>query len=402
MTNYAWVIRRKLAQLKFPKNRQLTHFDKLTVMNKMLALVLAFSGAICSSLNAQNIITTFAGGPKVFTGALAVSTPVAPSRIAVGPKGEVYFGEREANDVIRLNADGTLIVVAGNGAAGFSGDGGPATQASLNQPAGLAVDAQGNLYIADVANFRVRKVDTSGIITTVAGSGTQGFSGDGGSATSAQIAFNGPFTTTTNGHTPVQYGGSIAVDTAGNLYIADSFNNRVRKVSGGVITTVAGNGVRARGPPSPGWRTCHVGSCHSGQRSNRSRGETPFTSADSAFVRVTPAGTINNVASMINAVSLATDPSGKLYVSTGGGIDLITPGGQVSTVFSIVPPGGGINNAVTGLFGIAADGNGNIYATATLGEASRSGFLPTAITRLLPEPAHLQITETADRPRPRN
>ena len=115
------------------------------------------------------VITTFAGTAKSFsslTSVLAVTAPVAPSRVAVGPNGAAYFGDREANLVFRLNPDGSLIVVAGNGIAGFSGDRGPATSASLNQPSGFAVDTEGNLYIADVLNARVRKVDTNGIITT--------------------------------------------------------------------------------------------------------------------------------------------------------------------------------------------------------------------------------------------
>jgi hypothetical protein len=105
--------------------------------------------------------------------------------------------------------------VAGNGTSAFSGDNGAAVSASLSDLFGLAVDAFGNLYIADTSNHRVRKIDTSGIITTVAGNGTEGFSGEGGEATSATL------------NTPI----GVAVDRAGNLYIADAFNNRIRKVS---------------------------------------------------------------------------------------------------------------------------------------------------------------------------
>ena len=120
---------------------------------------------------------------------------------------------------------GIITTVAGTGTAGYSGDGGQATSAQLNAPLGVAVDAQGSLYIADDVDHRVRKV-SGGIITTVAGTGSAGFSGDGGQATSAQLNF--PF--------------GVAVDTQGSLYIADYGNNRVRKVSGGVISTVAGTG----------------------------------------------------------------------------------------------------------------------------------------------------------------
>jgi len=135
----------------------------------------------------------------------------------------------------------TITTTAGNGTQGFSGDNGPATSAELSSPYAVAVDSAGNLYIADLNNNRVRKV-SGGVITTVAGNGTTGYSGDNGPATSAAI-FN-PF--------------SVAVDSAGNLYIADYGNNVVRKVSNGVITTVAGNGA--------------VGtSCANGQRSEERR-----------------------------------------------------------------------------------------------------------------------------------
>ena len=126
--------------------------------------------------------------------------------------------------VRRVGGD-TITTIAGTGTAGFVGDGGQATSAQLNQPWGVAVDTSGNVYIGDTSNNRVRKV-SGGNITTVAGTGAPGYSGDGGQATSAQL--NLPK--------------AVAVDAQGNLYIADYGNNRIRKVCGGIITTVAGNG----------------------------------------------------------------------------------------------------------------------------------------------------------------
>src|SRR5262249_38234355 len=127
----------------------------------------------------------------------------------------------------KVTPAGIISSVAGNGTLGFSGDGGQATRAALLFPQGLAIDRMGNLFIADVGNNRIRKLTPAGIITTVAGNGTEDFGGDGGPADKA--ALSGP-----NG---------VAVDAMGNLLIADSGNNRVRKVnSAGVITTVAGNG----------------------------------------------------------------------------------------------------------------------------------------------------------------
>ncbi|MEU1409926.1 Teneurin-2, partial [Streptomyces sp. NPDC005728] len=123
--------------------------------------------------------------------------------------------------------DGTIVAVAGNGECGFAGDGGPATATKLSLPRGLAMDGEGNVYVADFSNDRVRKVTPNGIITTVAGNGECGFAGDGGPATATQL--NRPT--------------DVAVDAAGNLYIADYLNDRVRKVTpNGIITTVAGNG----------------------------------------------------------------------------------------------------------------------------------------------------------------
>jgi hypothetical protein len=122
---------------------------------------------------------------------------------------------------------GTIVTVAGTGTPGYGGDNGPATQALLNGPAGVAFDAAGNLFIPERWNCRVRKVGADGAITTVAGTGPRGFSGDGGKATDAQL--NWPF--------------SVVVDGAGTLFIADFYNHRVRKVApDGIITTYAGSG----------------------------------------------------------------------------------------------------------------------------------------------------------------
>ena len=181
----------------------------------------------CASAPAQ-IITTVAGTDFAFpsTRLPALSAPLGhPGGVAVDAQGNVYAGDPGNNIVVRISPNGALTVVAGNGIAGFSGDGGPATSASLFWPEGVAVDSAGNLYIADSVNNRIRKV-SDGTITTVAGDGNEDFSGDGGPATSASL--DNPM--------------GVAVDSAGNLYIADTYNNRIRKVTAGTITTVAGSG----------------------------------------------------------------------------------------------------------------------------------------------------------------
>jgi serine/threonine protein kinase, bacterial len=203
--------------------------------------------------------------------------------IAADKKGNVYIAMRDNNIISRIDLKGNMTTYVGTGSSGFSGDGGKATEARLNVPAGLAFDKRGNLYIADRNNNRIRKVDTRGTITTIAGTGTAGFSGDGGPATQAQInlpsgiALDGKgnlfFSDRSNNRIRVidskgnirTYAGSgkdgfrgdngpalkasidrpfgIALDKKGNLYIADRRNNRVRKVNTqGIITTVAGDG----------------------------------------------------------------------------------------------------------------------------------------------------------------
>ena len=148
-----------------------------------------------------------------------------PLGVAVDADGNVYIADT-GNHRIRKVSGGLISTVAGNARPGFSGDQNNGTEASLSFPSGVAVDAAGNVYIADTGNHRIRKV-SGGLISTVAGDGTAGFSGDHGPATSARLS----------------YPSDVAIDAAGNLYIADTGNHRVRKVSGGLIDTIAGNGV---------------------------------------------------------------------------------------------------------------------------------------------------------------
>jgi uncharacterized protein (TIGR03437 family) len=175
------------------------------------------------------VITTIAGnGTTGFAsnGEAAKNAQLnLPQGIAIDGGGNVYIADTGSNRVFEVSHGG-IAIVAGNGTAGFSGDGGAATSAQLNQPQGIAVDGLGDVYITDSGNNRIRKV-AKGLITTVAGNGMSGFGGDGGPATAAQL--DAPQ-------------GGLAVDANGNLYIADTFNGRIREVSNGVITTVAGNG----------------------------------------------------------------------------------------------------------------------------------------------------------------
>jgi uncharacterized protein (TIGR03437 family) len=165
-------------------------------------------------------VAGFGGDGGAATGALLNQ----PGRGAFDQNGNLYFADQ--NRVRKIAPDGTISTVAGNGSTGYTGDGGPAISASLSLIADVVPDATGNLFVADQNNNVVRKVDPDGIISTVAGNGTQGFSGDGGLATAASL--NGPV--------------SAVVNAGGDLFICDQQNNRIRKVSNGIITTVAGTG----------------------------------------------------------------------------------------------------------------------------------------------------------------
>ncbi|MDQ2753769.1 MAG: T9SS type A sorting domain-containing protein, partial [Bacteroidota bacterium] len=146
--------------------------------------------------------------------------------VAVDYAGNMYIADQDNNRVRKVSTNGIITTISGDGTAGFSGDGGPATAAELNSPANVAVDALGNLYIADQGNNRVRKIDANGIITTVAGNGNSNSIGDGGKAINAGLGVS-----------------SVTVDSLGNILIADGMNQLIRKVDKtGIITTIAGGG----------------------------------------------------------------------------------------------------------------------------------------------------------------
>ena len=178
-------------------------------------------------------ITTFAGTGEEGDsgdGGPAVQTLLNnPFGVAVDGAGNLYIADRDNHRILRVDIAGTITTFAGTGDRGYSGDGGPAVQALLNEPFGVAVDGAGNLYIADSLNNRIRRVDASGTITTFAGTGDWGYSGGGGPAVQALLSRPR----------------GVAVDGAGNLYIADSDNHSIRRVDiAGTITTIAGTGNR--------------------------------------------------------------------------------------------------------------------------------------------------------------
>ena len=191
---------------------------------------------VIRKVNTSGIISTIAGIPGSYgfsgDGGQATAAQLgAPAGLCTDAAGNIYFADPGKHVVRKISITGIITTVAGTGgSSGYSGNGGQATAALLNSPYDVCIDGAGNLYIADKGNHAIRKVNTSGVISTVAGIGGSlngGFTGDGGNATAAKL--NNPQ--------------SISIDPSGNLYISDYTNNRIRKVnSAGIISTIAGNG----------------------------------------------------------------------------------------------------------------------------------------------------------------
>ena len=218
-------------------------------MRLILAVLAASSGLLAGT--AETLAGTGVSGATGDGGPATDARVGNPYGLTLGPDGALYVCEIDTDRIRRIDmADGTIATVVGTGEVGFSGDGGPARKADLNDPYEVRFDADGNMYFVEMLNAVVRKVDSdTGTISTIAGTGERGFSGDGGPAVEA--TFNRPH--------------SIALDGKGALYIADIGNHRIRRVDlvTGIVTTFAGTGEREPTPDGAGW--------HASQRPARAR-----------------------------------------------------------------------------------------------------------------------------------
>ena len=309
-------------------------FDSIVGMAINPAGDLIIADGTIRRISPDGIVHTIASAASCDVASLYRAWAGGVGEVAVDPSGNIYVGVLLGDVLRRITPAGIVGDVAGTDHPGYVGDGGPAMEAQLSTPQDVAVDAAGNLYIADYGNSRVRKVSPAGVITTVAGNGTAGFSGDGGPATSAQLG--GPT--------------ALAIDSAGNLFVSEYLNNRVRKVNpDGIISTAAGTD-----------RCCDLGD--GGPATN-------------AFVPM-PHG-------------IAVDSAGNLYIAEwpDSRIRKVTPEGNISTIAGngtrgLSGDGGPATDAQLNCpWGVAVDGNGDVFVAdnqnSRLRKISPDGIITT-------------------------
>lgn len=285
---------------------------------------------VIKEINSSGDISTIAGtGRLAFghqEGEIATNMDLGGARdAAADSSGNIYVLDTENHRILKIGTNGIINTIAGTGFAGFSGDGGPAIDAQFSYPTGLAVDAYGNLFVADTSNNRIRKIAPSGIVSTVAGTGVPGLSGDGGPAITAQL------------DTPR----GVAVDSAGNLYVADTFNHAIRLITpDGRISRFAGTG--AGGFSGDGG---------------------PALSATFA-----------------NPARVSLGPNGVVYIADGANnrVRIVTPDGNIATVAGngVSDTSGDGGNAllgsINGPLGIAVGSSGTLYIGENAGNVIRS------------------------------
>ncbi|HWR98740.1 MAG TPA: CARDB domain-containing protein, partial [Candidatus Methanoperedens sp.] len=368
-------------------------------------------------VDTNGIITTFAGnGTAGYTGdgGPATAAQIRPYGIASDGRGNIYFAENGNHVVRKVDTNGIISTVAGDGTLvrGYSGDGGPATSAKLDGPLSIVFDAADNLYVVDAGNVAIRRVDAQGIIATVAGiPGNQGFSGDGGPATQAKLyqpfgaAVNGAgrlfisdrgnkriravdeagIINTVVGNGTLQYSGDggpavqaslntpsgVGIGSGGTAYVADTYNNCVRKVDAyGVISLVAGKQVQYPGncgDGGPAIQACLKGPA--GVVEDSAGNVYVADSQNSSIRKVNTSGIITTVATLSYPYGLALDDAGNLYVATLGDhrVYRLDPSAILTVVAGNGTPGfcgdglSAVDACLNGPTGVAVDDAGNIF-----------------------------------------
>ena len=346
-----------------------------------LAFIVVLAFVYPSGAEAQKIIITVAGnGAEGYHGdsGKALNCEIHwPEAVALDDSNNFYIADAD-NNVIRkvYGATGKIATIvgtgfeAGDGLGGFGGDGGPATAAQLSYPSGIAVEPLGNIFIVDQRNNRIRKVDNTGNINTIAGSGFQGYSGDGGAATNAAL------------YHPTR----VTLDATGNLYIADSGNNRIRKVDAtGTITTIAGNGTQgSTGDGEPAisaelfdpmdMAVDGSGNVYIADYVNNRIRKVDGSGNMSTFAGIGIAGWAGDSAAATNAniyepSGIVIDAAGNIYFSdlANGRVRKVDPTGMITTyVGDGRPTFGGDNGPATDASlwfpeGLAIDARGQLY-----------------------------------------
>jgi sugar lactone lactonase YvrE len=305
----------------------------------------------------SGLIATIAGTTPGFSGDNASATASQldlPTALAVDPANNLYVADTGNHRIRKISATGLITTIAGNGTQGFSGDAGPATSAAIDSPAGIALDSASNLYLADTHNYRIRRIDTTGRIATIAGAGTLGFSGDTAPATAATLA--------------LPHG--LTIDANGDLYLADTANHRIRRIDAatGIITTVAGDGTQ--------------GFSGDGGPAIAASLDSPSNTAISPSTVLTLADTGDQRIRQLTAA-----PAPATTIQTVAGLGLTTPGALTLTAPSVIAYGTG---QLTAAISSATPATGAITffdttsnTTTTLGTFTLAANLATLSTTSL-------------------
>jgi sugar lactone lactonase YvrE len=328
-------------------------------------------------INTSGIITTIAGvgsaGSSGDGGPATAAGIYTPSGLAFDATGNMYIAEFIGHRIRKINTSGTISTIVGNGTGAYTGDGGPATAAQLKNPWGIVCDAGGNLLICDNNNHCVRKINSSGVISTIAGTGVSGFSGDGGQATSARLS----------------YPEGIAIDASGNIYIGE-LNHRIRRIStSGIISTIAGTGTSGYsgdgGMATAAMMNDPMGICFDPSGNLYIADQQTMHVRKISACPLPVAGTVSGPSFVCagSTISMSTTGSGGSWSSSSAGIASINTSGVVTgiaaglTIISYTVTNSCGSTADTQLIRVGTVPSGNILGPDTVCVADTGVFLAT-------------------------